>query len=129
MIQRIQSVYIIIAMVLMVSLFLLFPIQISTKFSEVVPLFRYLNLIGFVMVLISLFLYKRRPLQIQLNRIVGLLLLVELLFFGFIMISQEAIDATFGVLLCIPLAIYFLIIANRSIKKDEDLVRSVDRLR
>jgi hypothetical protein len=46
------------------------------------------------------------------------------------MVSGEAAVSEKGIGMFIPIAsIVFLVLANKAIKKDEDLVKSVDRLR
>jgi len=92
--------------------------------------------VGFFMVvvfaIISLFLFKKRKSQFMLNRlniIINLYLLGVLLFYllnlsGEIFISEKGISAFFPIL-----NIFLLVLANKAIKKDEALVKSVDRLR
>jgi len=85
-----------------------------------------------VIAVISLFLFKKRKSQFMLNRlnlIINLYLLGVLLFYllnlsGEIYISKKGIAAFFPIL-----NIFLLAMANKAIKKDEALVKSVDRLR
>jgi len=92
--------------------------------------------VAFILVVViatlSLFGYKKRKNQFMLNRlniIVNLYLLGVLLFYllnlsGEVVISEKGIGAFFPII-----NIFLLVFANKAIKKDEALVKSVDRLR
>lgn len=82
--------------------------------------------------LLSIFLFKNRKLQFVLGRInivinffvIGFFVYTTLNLPGEIVISEKGIGGL------IPLiSIVFLVLANKAIKKDEDLVKSVDRFR
>lgn len=82
--------------------------------------------------LITIFLYKNRKLQFVLGRIniilnffvIGFLVYTVLNLPGETAVSEKGIGGL------IPLiSIVFLVLANKAIKKDEDLVKSVDRFR
>jgi hypothetical protein len=82
---------------------------------------------------ITIFLFKNRKLQFVLNRFNILLNLILLGIFVYrILTLSGGIDKVsekgIGVILPI-ISIVLLVLANRAIKKDEDLVKSVDRLR
>ncbi len=82
--------------------------------------------------LTSIFLYKNRINQFVLNRLNIILNLFLLGFFVYrsLSLSGEASVSEKGIGMLIPVfSIVFLVLANRAIKKDEDLVKSVDRLR
>lgn len=82
--------------------------------------------------LISIFKYKDRQNQFVLNRLNMILNLFLLGFFVYrsLNLSGETIVSEKGIGMLIPVfSIVFLVLANRAIKKDEDLVKSVDRLR
>ncbi len=88
-----------------------------------------------VMAVSAVFLYKNRKLQMRLARlgIVLLLVVIALIFFYYANILAKATSTAPdfnhpGVyLLLVSLAMFIL--ANRSISKDDKLVRSADRLR
>ncbi|GAB5472330.1 MAG: DUF4293 domain-containing protein [Maribacter sp.] len=136
MIQRIQSVYL-----LLVALF-----------AGVGPFMAYLWLdmqggefyaqnelwisIAFyaaaVLALVTIFLFKNRQNQFVMNRLNMILQLFLLGFFVYrsLNLSGETLVSEKGIGMLIPVfSIVFLVLANRAIKKDEDLVKSVDRLR
>jgi len=85
-----------------------------------------------LLALISIFLYKNRQNQFVLNRLNIILNLFLLGFFVYrsLNLSGETSVSQKGIGMLIPVfSIVFLVLANRAIKKDEDLVKSVDRLR
>ncbi len=80
----------------------------------------------------AVFLYKNRKNQFVANRLNMILNLFLLGFFVYrsLNLSGGAIVSEKGIGMLIPIiSIVFLALANRAIKKDEDLVKSVDRLR
>ena len=81
---------------------------------------------------LTIFLYKKRQNQFVVNRINMILNLFLLGFFVYrsLNLSGETAVSEKGIGMLIPVfSIVFLALANRAIKKDEDLVKSVDRLR
>ena len=144
MIQRIQSIYLVLAVI--VSCASLFYCTVAVRDSETMLHFidtfkidRFLiKSIGISFVtssllsLVSIFLYKKRQHQFVLGRmnilinfyILGVLLIESLNLPGETSVSEK------GIGLFIPIVIIALLaMANKSIKKDEELVKSVDRLR
>ncbi len=136
MIQRIQTVYLLIVALLAGAL----PFWLSlwtTASGEVVfakqELLISLAFYGITLLaLIAIFLYKNRQNQFVLNRLNIILNLFLLGFFVYrsLNLSGETSVSEKGIGMLIPVfSIVFLVLANRAIKKDEDLVKSVDRLR
>jgi hypothetical protein len=85
-----------------------------------------------LLALIAIFLFKNRKLQFVFGRIIILinLFLLGLLIYLSLNLSGEASVSEKGIGMFLPvLAILFIVLANKAIKKDEDLVKSVDRLR
>ncbi|MER3373342.1 MAG: DUF4293 domain-containing protein [Allomuricauda sp.] len=85
-----------------------------------------------VLAVISIFMYKKRQNQFVVNRLNMILNLFLLGFFVYrsLSLSGEAVVSEKGIGMLIPVfSIVFLVLANRAIKKDEDFVKSVDRLR
>ena len=86
---------------------------------------------------LTIFLYKKRPLQLKMSRLNFLLhlILVVSMFFASDNALEEVPNASaatisYGVGFYLPVAaVAFLLLANRSIKQDEDLIRSLNRLR
>ncbi len=82
--------------------------------------------------LLSLLGFKNRKNQFVLNRLNMILNLFLLGFFVYraLSLSGETSVSEKGIGMLIPVfSIVFLVMANKAIKKDEDLVKSVDRLR
>ncbi|MCA1764172.1 MAG: DUF4293 domain-containing protein [Cryomorphaceae bacterium] len=86
--------------------------------------------------LIAILLFKKRPVQMKVTRLGFLVNLgfVVFLFFAIDKINESVFDSTAEVLhhsgFYLPIAaMVFLFLAVRGIKKDEALVRSLDRIR
>jgi hypothetical protein len=136
MIQRIQTLYLF--LVVLVSGLLPFWINlwsdadgnaIYAKHDIAVSLAFYVSAF---LALIAIVFYKKRKNQFILNRLNLLLNLFLLGFFVYrsLNLSGETPVSEKGIGLLIPvISIVLLVLANRAIKKDEDLVKSVDRLR
>ncbi len=87
---------------------------------------------GALLILINIFLYKSRPLQVKLNYLVILLILIlsGLSIYQSGIVSGESSLSEKDIEWLIPLvSIVFLLTANKYIKRDEALVKSVDRIR
>ncbi|EEG43373.1 DUF4293 domain-containing protein [Flavobacteriaceae bacterium] len=136
MIQRIQSFYLFI--VAAVNLFAVFFVNIVAEVSEntIFTLANALNKGTFILfvtlTLISVFSYKKRINQFVMNRLNIILNFFLLGFFVYrwLSLSGESFLSEKGIGMFVPIiSIVFLSVANKAIKKDEDLVKSVDRLR
>tara|TARA_B110000090_G_scaffold119079_1_gene132505 strand:+ start:4084 stop:4587 length:504 start_codon:yes stop_codon:yes gene_type:complete len=143
MIQRIQSIYLLLASAISGGLIFVFNLwSAPARNTFVIDLFNedsfllngisLLFLLSATITFIAIFLFKKRQLQFVLGRIsilinlllLGLLIYISLILPGEMKISEKGI----GMFLPI-LAILFVVFANKAIQKDEDLVKSVDRLR
>jgi cytochrome bd-type quinol oxidase subunit 2 len=94
----------------------------------------YLSLFGLVTLLtiISIFSFKKRQNQFVLNRLTMIFNFILLGFFVYrsLNLSGETMVSEKGIGMFLPaISIVLLVLANKAIKKDEDLVKSVDRLR
>jgi peptidoglycan/LPS O-acetylase OafA/YrhL len=137
MIQRIQTVYLLLA-ALAVILFLFVPFGVIMKNNEMLVLKGQMNIVLIILVagialiaLVSIFLFKNRVVQM---RIVLANCILSALFIGFVIfgvvmhILNDEYKPQPGIIL--PLFVFiFNFLAHRSIKHDENLVRSMDRLR
>ena len=143
MIQRIQSVYLFLIAGIMLAMLFFPTIKGITSVSEefVVPAI-YNVLTGLclsvlivwtaIMALIALFIYKKRLLQIKIC--IGIIALIALIYCLclFVYIGAVSKNANFvpGIAIAFPLLALILdIMAINRIKKDEKLVRSLDRIR
>ena len=129
MLQRIQSVY-------MFTAFILTAFYAYMGYlGLIVPnCYKYTVIGGLISILIlsNIFLYKNRKLQIKLNylAIFALVVLLGLSIYQVGFLSGEKQFSEKDVKLLVPvISIVFLLIANKYIKRDERLVKSVDRIR
>ncbi len=136
MIQRIQSIYLLLAFILMsiVSFFTPIYFQIDYKFIYDDLFFLILFLTSGILSLISIFLYQNRKLQFVLNRVSILinLILLGLFIFQSTKLSGANLKAMKGIEMGVFLpiiSVILLVLANKAIQKDENLVKSVDRIR
>ncbi len=155
MIQRIQTIYLFLAAIVLFSIFF-FPfvevVDVNDQYYRydihgihqgmgetaqlvysVLPL-RFLVFVTALLSLVTIFLFKRRILQIRLSifNIVLLAGFYALFFFYLYQLNQEADAATtsYKIPVVFPVvAIIFIYLAIRNIGKDELLVRSYDRIR
>jgi len=137
MIQRIQSLYLLIAAIISGGLSFVFYLWENVKevliFAKDNMLFLSLFMVSAALALITIFLFKNRQLQFVLGRVNIILNLILLGLFVYRSLSlsgeiSEISEKGIGMLLPV-FSIVFLVLANKAIKKDEDLVKSVDRLR
>lgn len=136
MIQRIQTIYLIIVILLgaVVPFFVNLWSDAAGKeiFAENEVLVSSAFYIVAVLGLVAILLFKNRKNQFVVNRLNMILNLFLLGFFVYrsLNLSGETSVSEKGIGMLIPVfSIVFLVLANRAIKKDEDLVKSVDRLR
>ncbi len=152
MIQRIQTVFLILAAVSMALLFVnsisflsVDPadnVTISDVMlaDEVLRVNDHIILLSLVLLCIALpvfivFLFRNRKLQMKLGRLNVALVIITIvmsliLFYQAYQVLPDATRVTveFGYLIPV-VSILFLVLAIRNIRKDEKLVRSADRLR
>lgn len=136
MIQRIQSLYLFLTSIISGVLPLFFPLWKNVKgfpyyFTENII---YIIMFGMsaILALISILLFKNRQNQFVMNRLNIILnfILIGLLVYRTLNLSGDASVSEKGIGMFLPIvSIVLLALANKAIKKDEDLVKSVDRLR
>lgn len=136
MLQRIQTVYLLISAIL--SGGLIFVFHLWTTANDV-PVYAKDDIVYLAMFLgsaalslFSIFNFKNRKFQFVLGRLNIILNFILLGLFVYLLLntSGESQISEKGVGIFIPIfSIVFLVLANKAIKKDEDLVKSVDRLR
>lgn len=136
MIQRIQSVYLFFAFLMSAVLpfvFYLWKLENGQLFYFMESI-SYTILLGLssTLAILSLLTYKKRQQQFVMNRLNMILNLILLGLFVYrtLNLPGETPVSEKGIGMFLPiLSILLLVLANRAIKKDEDLVKSVDRLR
>jgi hypothetical protein len=131
MIQRIQSIYLLVATIAMALISFQVPVwtlneqlfmaQDDTKMFI-------LTVAGALLSLIGIFIFKNRRLQMKLIR---LAVLVELVIGVrlFMVLKEFEVLLNTNCILLLAFAFVAMIMAYRGVKKDDDLVRSVDRIR
>lgn len=136
MIQRIQSVYLLLAALVSGGLIFVFYLYINANEKVVFAMDNYLYLGLFlgsaILSLVSLVNYKNRKSQFMMGRLNILLnfILLGVLVYRSLNLSGEITVSEKGIGMFLPIiSIVFLALANKAIKRDEDLVKSVDRLR
>ena len=142
MIQRIQSIYLLLTVLISASLFFLPLFELPAAATDAASrnfmitsnavLLVLSSAIG-VLSLVVIFLFMNRPLQIRLCRLILIIIfiMIGLLFFTADTISNglnQKVVYKIGTYLPL-LQVVLVFLAHRSIKKDENLVRSADRLR
>ncbi|MDY7394448.1 DUF4293 domain-containing protein [Aureibaculum sp. 2210JD6-5] len=144
MIQRIQSLYLLFAAVCSLGLIHTFNLWANKVgntyyaldlFNEndltlkIIPI---LFIISGLLSIVSVFMFKKRKNQFVVNRLNILVnfILLGVLIYHLLTLSGESQVSEKGIGAFLPIVVIVLLaIANKAIKKDEDLVKSVDRLR
>ena len=137
MIQRIQTIYLILSAGISGGLIFVFNLWTTINetefFAKEELLYLGLFLGSALLSLIAIFMFKNRQTQFVLGRlnIILNLILLGLFVYRSLSLSGETSDVSEkGIGMLLPIfSIVFLVLANKAIKKDEDLVKSVDRLR
>ena len=144
MLQRIQTIYVLIALLLSTLLAFRVPFWLGDEGAGLflsdflrsgdllyqgIPV---LFMLSAVLSLISILLFRQRLKQIICNRlnIAINFLLLGIIVYGLLNLPGENQFSEKGIGVFIPIAvIVFLALANKAILRDEKLVKSVDRLR
>ncbi|REH01743.1 DUF4293 domain-containing protein [Flavobacterium aquicola] len=137
MIQRIQTIYLILTFLLIGILPFIFPLWIleggKEYFARENQIYTIVFGLSTAITIYSIISFKKRQTQFVANRlnIVLNLILLGLFVYHSLNLSGETVTVSKkGIGMFLPvLGIVFLVLANKAIKKDEDLVKSVDRLR
>lgn len=136
MLQRIQTIYLIVSGLIMGALYMWYPTIKSMEGLVVIerdePLILALIFGTIVLIIISIISFKKRKLQFVLNRlsIISNFVLLGVFVYRSLSLSGETLVSEKGIGVLFPvISIVFLVLANKAILRDEDLVKSVDRLR
>ena len=137
MIQRIQTIYLLLAFVVTGVLLFFFPLWTMSDNKEYFFMQSqvYTILLGLStsLTLLGVVSYKKRQNQFvigRLNIILNLILLGLFVYRSLNLSGETPAVSENGIGMFLPaVAIVLLVLANKAIKKDEDLVKSVDRLR
>lgn len=136
MIQRIQTLYLFLVAVISGGLSFVFYLWTNNEGENVfaVDNFTYLGMFlgSALLSLIAIFRFKNRKSQFVLGRLNIILnfILLGVFVYQSLNLSGETNISEKGIGMLLPIfSIVCLVLANKAIKKDEDLVKSVDRLR
>jgi len=137
MIQRIQTIYLILAFIITGILPFVFPLWTMADGKDYLFMQNQIYVVLFglstTLTILSIISYKKRQNQFVIGRlnIILNLILLGLFVYRSLSLSGETPEVSEkGIGMFLPIvAIVFLVLANKAIKKDEDLVKSVDRLR
>ena len=137
MIQRIQTLYLFLAFVATGILPFIFPLWTMNDHTDYFFMQNQIYVILFglstTLTLLSIVSYKKRQNQFvigRLNIVLNLILLGLFVYRSLNLSGETTLVSEKGIGMFLPiLAIVLLVLANKAIKKDEDLVKSVDRLR
>lgn len=134
MLQRPQTLLLLLFCAVATANALFFPLE-ARVFSHLLNASSiyasWVSLIFVLIVVLNIFLYKNRPMQIRINKVVWLLFT---LFWGsYVYFVVKEFNTAFSTFLP-DLVLAFigevcLLYANRFIRKDENLIRSMDRIR
>lgn len=131
MIQRIQSIYFLVAAISMTLISFKVPVYTlnETMFmaQDDTKMF-ILTIVGAIFSLLGLFMFKNRKFQMKLIR---LTVLIEIIIGVrlFMLLNKFEVVLNNTLLFLMAFSLIALIMAYRGVKKDDDLVRSVDRIR
>ena len=143
MIQRIQTLYLFVAALASGALInvvylwnendtVIYIFDLLESTSLVLKSIPILFVVSTVLSLIAIFLFKNRKLQFVMNRlnILTNLILLGVLLYYLLNLPGETVISEKGIGIFIPVVVVLLLVlANKAIHKDENLVKSVDRLR
>ena len=130
MIQRIQTVFLfIIAIVSVIGFFLLPPLDFYIFGLLVLTLLKSYIILTSSLAFLSLMIFKHRKTQLIIN---GMNFFLQIAMTGVLIFGLLSADElnSFLLWLLIPFqSMVLLILSSRAIQKDDDLIRSIDRLR
>ncbi|MDG1091497.1 MAG: DUF4293 family protein [Flavobacteriaceae bacterium] len=131
MLQRIQTLYTLAYIAITILAIVRFPIPLDDNPERIYGVLSNMPYLFVLLASVSLMLFSKRSFQLVLNR---LILVTSIGYEVFELVDVfEQFDSLKQLILIhyslVLLSWIFLLLANRYIKKDEALIRSVDRLR
>ena len=130
MIQRIQTVFLlIIVMVSVIGFFFLPPLNFSLLGLMVPAILKSYIILTSLLAFSSIMIFKHRKTQLIINRLHFFLqvAVTGILIFG--LLNADELNSFLLWLLMPFQSMILLILSSRAIQKDDDLIRSIDRLR
>ena len=129
MIQRIQTLYILIVIILsFLMLKLTIDFSNDIKLNSLVKTYYVFYIIPFIGIL-TLFLYKKRVIQSKMCLIMLGINVLILISYGLKIYEGNSNFINLVLIACSIIECILLFVARKAINKDENLVRSIDRIR
>ena len=134
MLQRIQTIYLLFVFLFQLAGYIFLPQRLLYSGVSVEVNQSYILLISNLLLIFfpfwNIFQFRNRKRQFVLNRVL-LLITFGILFNQCVGYFNSDTNETYQLLFCVVtiLTIIFISLANKAIKRDEDLIRSADRLR
>ena len=135
MFQRIQTFYLFLSVLCSGVMYFILPLSITESkpyFALERPEFMALFIASAMLAVVAIFKFKSRQTQFVLGRLNILLnlILLGLFIYRLFNLPLEPLNFEKGPAIFLPIvSIVLLVLANKAIKKDEALIKSVDRLR
>ena len=131
MIQRIQTVFLIINFFFLSILYFFLPLDFFDfnifNFKTLIEVKFYIILCG-LLTFLSVLLFKKRTKQLLINKVQIFLHIAYSLIIIIDLIIYKSSNSFINIL--IPtFCLIFIFLANKFIKRDEDLIKSIDRIR
>ncbi len=132
MIQRVQTLYLIFSILICILTFYLFPLELEKKiffgFDHLLIFEKYFFVLISIISFVSMLFFRKRKLQIYLNRVS--ILLICLFGISFVLFNKYNFDMNhYKILSSALINLILIIFANKSISKDKKLIDSINRLR
>ncbi len=149
MIQRIQTLWFLLATVVAILIFFFPVIELTTESNIHIHEYKSISLVGVdnliqsgyivagltgliaFLSFVGIFLYKNRNLQMRICVFISLLIIfLAILIISFSWMRFSNPTASVGLSAILPFIVFiFILMARRAVKKDDELVKSVDRIR
>ena len=131
MIQRIQTVFLIINFFFLSILYFFLPLDFFDfnifNFNTLIEVKFYIILCG-LLTFLSVLLFKKRTKQLLINKVQIFLHIIYSIIIVIDFIVYKSSNSFINIL--IPtFCLIFIFLANKFIKRDEDLIKSIDRIR
>lgn len=131
MLQRIQTLYTLAFTAITILVIVRFPIPLDDNPERIYGVLSNMPYLFVLLASVSLMLFSKRSFQLVLNRLI-LVTSIGYEVFELVDVSEQFDSLKQLILIHYSLVLLswiFLVLANKYIKKDEALIRSVDRLR
>lgn len=130
MIQRAQTFFLLmISITSILGLFFLPPIDFMDLVLPIYLVLKSYLILTAVLAFLTLLLFKSRKKQLMINRVHFFIQILVAVGLVYCMVNSDDLSIYFSWLVMPLVALILILLSRRFIKKDEDLIRSIDRLR